>query len=133
MFTIIRRIGAITRLIQIDSNRYFKADKLNNNLFIYIIRVVEQPGLFLGELADEMQIDRTTSFRTVQNLVKRDYFILKPDRINRKIKRVFPTAKATAIYPKLHAYEAQKSAHLLARLTPEEITMLQQLLAKLQA
>lgn len=133
MFPIIRRIGALTRLIQIDSNRYFKDDKLNNNLFIYIIRVVEQPGLFLGELADEMQIDRTTSFRTVQNLVKRDYLRLEADAANRKIKRVFPTEKAKAIYPKLHAYEAATSAKLLAKLTPAETAELQHLLDKCQA
>ncbi|QGG60357.1 MarR family winged helix-turn-helix transcriptional regulator [Loigolactobacillus bifermentans] len=133
MFPIIRRIGALTRLIQIDSNRYFKDDKLNNNLFIYIIRVVERPGLFLGALADDMQIDRTTSFRTVQNLIKRDYLRLAADPANRKIKRVYPTEKAKAIYPKLHAYEAAKSAQLLANLTPTETAELQRLLEKCQA
>lgn len=117
MFEIIRRIGAITRLIQIDSNQHFKDQKLNNNLFIYIIRTVEQPGMFLGELADSMQIDRTTSFRTVKKLIEMGYLELDNDTENRKIKRVYPTQRAKQIYPELHSYEQVKSDNLLSALT----------------
>ena len=46
MFDIIRTIGAVTRTIQIDSNNHFKELGLNNNLFIYIIRVCENLECF---------------------------------------------------------------------------------------
>ena len=46
MFKIIRTIGDITRTIQIDSNNHFKEFGLNNNLYIYIVRICEQPGMF---------------------------------------------------------------------------------------
>ncbi|MGC4440070.1 MarR family winged helix-turn-helix transcriptional regulator, partial [Streptococcus suis] len=82
MFTTIRTIGAITRTIQMDSNRYFKEMGLNNNLFIYIIRICETPGLFLNELADSIQMDRTTRFRAVQKLVKQGYLCLEKDAHN---------------------------------------------------
>ncbi|KRM12359.1 MarR family transcriptional regulator [Paucilactobacillus suebicus DSM 5007 = KCTC 3549] len=131
MFEIIRRIGAITRLIQIDSNQHFKEQKLNNNLFIYIIRTVEQPGMFLGELADSMQIDRTTSFRTVKKLIEMGYLELENDTENRKIKRVYPTQRAKQIYPELHSYEQVKSDNLLSALTEDEREQLRQLLNKL--
>lgn len=132
MFEIIRRIGAITRLIQIDSNQHFKDQKLNNNLFIYIIRTVEQPGMFLGELADSMQIDRTTSFRTVKKLIEMGYLELDNDTENRKIKRVYPTQRAKQIYPELHSYEQVKSDNLLSALTEGEREQLRQLLNKLK-
>lgn len=132
MFTIIRRIGAVTRLIQNDSNQFFKAQHLNNNLFIYIIRTVEQPGMFMGELADSVQIDRTTSFRTVKKLVDMGYLRLQNDDDNLKIKRVYPTAEAERIYPELHAYEQQKSDKLLEALSPAEREQLATLLNKLK-
>ncbi|WP_243682012.1 MarR family winged helix-turn-helix transcriptional regulator [Lacticaseibacillus manihotivorans] len=69
MLDIIRDIGAITRTIQIRSNAEFRPLDLDNNRFIYLIRVCEQPGMFLGALADSIQIDRTTAFRTVKKLV----------------------------------------------------------------
>ena len=132
MFTIIRRIGAITRLIQIDSNKHFKPLALNNNLFIYLIRVVENPGMFLGELADNMQIDRTTSFRTIKKLEKQGYLTLENDAENRKIKRVWPTENAKQLYPELHAYEAETSDKLLSKLSESERDQLEKLLDKLE-
>lgn len=132
MFKIIRTIGDITRTIQIDSNNHFKEFGLNNNLYIYIVRVCEQPGMFLGELADNVQIDRTTAFRTIKKLVKLGYFELKKDSVNQKIKRVYPTEKAMDIYPQLHEYEQKQSDFLLSNLSTEEIAQLKQLMAKLK-
>lgn len=132
MFDIIRTIGAVTRTIQIDSNNHFKELGLNNNLFIYIIRVCEKPGMFLGELADNVQIDRTTAFRTIKKLATLGYFELKKDAINQKIKRVYPTEKAMDIYPQLHEYEQKQSDFLLSNLSTEEIAQLKQLMAKLK-
>ena len=132
MFKIIRTIGDITRTIQIDSNNHFKEFGLNNNLYIYIVRICEQPGMFLGELADNVQIDRTTAFRTIKKLVKLGYFKLKKDSVNQKIKRVYPTEKAMDIYPQLHEYEQQQSDFLLSNLSTEEIAQLKQLMAKLK-
>ena len=132
MFKIIRTIGDITRTIQIDSNNHFKEFGLNNNLYIYIVRICEQPGMFLGELADNVQIDRTTAFRTIKKLVKLGYFELKKDSINQKIKRVYPTKKAMDIYPQLHEYEQKQSDFLLSNLSTEEIAQLKQLMAKLK-
>ena len=132
MFKIIRTIGDITRTIQIDSNNHFKEFGLNNNLYIYIVRICEQPGMFLGELADNVQIDRTTAFRTIKKLVKLGYFELKKDSVNQKIKRVYPTEKAMDIYPQLHEYEQKQSDFLLSNLSTEEIAQLKQLMAKLK-
>lgn len=88
--------------------------------------------MFLGELADNVQIDRTTAFRTIKKLVKLGYFELKKDSINQKIKRVYPTEKAMDIYPQLHEYEQKQSDFLLSNLSTEEIAQLKQLMAKLK-
>lgn len=131
MFSIIRTIGAVTRSIQQDSNQYFKDLGLNNNLFIYIIRICECPGMFLAELATAVHIDRTTSFRAVQKLVDLGYLRLEKDSANQKIKRIYPTQKARDIYPQLHLYEEDKSSQLLSQLTLAEQEELKHLLGKL--
>ncbi|VUW99261.1 transcriptional regulator SlyA [Streptococcus pasteurianus] len=88
--------------------------------------------MFLGELADNVQIDRTTAFRTIKKLVTLGYFELKKDAVNQKIKRVYPTEKAMDIYPQLHEYEQKQSDFLLSNLSTEEIAQLKQLMAKLK-
>ena len=129
-FKILRSIGAITRRVQNDSNHRFKEIGLNNNLFIYLIRVVEQPGMFLTELSNAVQIDRTTSFRTIKKLQSQDYLILSDDPVDKKIKRVYPTKKAKDIYPLLHNYEKKCSDALLQKLTKDEMIQLEYLLSK---
>ena len=87
--------------------------------------------MFLGELADNFQIDRTTAFRTIKKLVKLGYFELKKDSINQKIKRVYPTKKAMDNYPQLHEYEQQQSDLLLSNLSTDEVSQLEKLMSKL--
>lgn len=132
MFTIIRTIGSVTRAIQTKSNRQFKAIGLDNNLFIYVIRVCERPGLFLGELADLLSIDRTTSFRAVKKLAQLGYLELKNDPDNQKIKRVYPAPLALELYPQLNAYEREQLEQLISDLTPVEKIQLEQLMRKLR-
>ncbi|WP_127849437.1 MarR family winged helix-turn-helix transcriptional regulator [Lacticaseibacillus hulanensis] len=131
MFDIIRKIGAITRTIQIDSNAQFRDLGLGNNAFIYVIRTCEQPGMFLGELADAVQIDRTTAFRTVKKLVAEGFLRLEDDADDKRLRRVYPAERGLAIYPQLHAYEQHSSDTLLAPLTPAERKQLWALLKKL--
>lgn len=131
MFTIIRTIGSITRSIQTESNHRFKDLQLDNNLFIYVIRICERPGMFLAELADHLSIDRTTSFRSVKKLISLGYVQLENDPTNQKIKRVFPSQMALDLYPELHAYETELSERLLQALTATEKKQLENLMQKL--
>ncbi|WP_390404430.1 MarR family winged helix-turn-helix transcriptional regulator [Lacticaseibacillus jixiensis] len=132
MFDVIREIGAITRLIQTKSNAEFRAVGLDNNAFIYVIRACEQPGMFMGELADSVQIDRTTAFRTLQKMVTAGWFELRQDESDKRLRRVYPTAKAQAIYPRLHAFEQARSDHLLSGLSAKEREQLTRLIKKLK-
>lgn len=132
MFDVIREIGAITRLIQTKSNAAFRSLGLGNNAFIYVIRACEQPGMFMGELADSVQIDRTTAFRTLKKMVAAGWFDLRADTADQRLRRVYPTAKANALYPRLHAFEEAQSDELLSGLTPKERARLTALIKKLK-
>lgn len=131
MFEIIRDIGAITRQIQKTSNGKFRQIGLDNNAFLYVIRVYEQPGMFLAELADALKIDRTTSFRTIQRLAAKGYLEVKVDENDRRLRRVYVTSKGSLIYPELHAFERACSDKLVAKLSTEEQAQLKVLLSKL--
>jgi len=131
MFDVIREIGAMTRKIQILSNAEFREIGLDNNAFLYIIRICEQPGMFLGALADSIQIDRTTAFRTIKKLAASGWLEIIQDKDDKRLRRVYPTQKATDIYPRLHAFEKQCSAELLKNLNEDERDELRILIKKL--
>ncbi|WP_367334562.1 MarR family winged helix-turn-helix transcriptional regulator [Lentilactobacillus sp.] len=131
MFEIIRDIGAITRKIEINTNAEFRRLGLANNAFIYVIRSYEKPGMFLGELADSVQIDRTTAFRTVRKLVDSGYLRLEDDANDKRLRRVYVTEKGADVYPELHAFEQHSSDTLVSQLTGNEKDELKRLLGKL--
>ncbi|MCH5462911.1 MarR family transcriptional regulator [Lactobacillus sp. LC28-10] len=131
MFEIIRDIGAITRRIEVNTNAEFRRLGLANNAFIYVIRSYEKPGMFLGELADSVQIDRTTAFRTVRKLVDNGYLRLEDDASDKRLRRVYVAEKGAKVYPELHAFEQHSSDTLVSQLTDDEKAELKRLLGKL--
>lgn len=131
MFEIIRNIGSITRKLQIQSNQKFNSLNLGNNRFIYIIRICENPGMFLGEIADQLSIDRTTAFRTIKNLEKLGYLTTVEDSKDKRLRRIYPTNLASKIYPELHFFEQSSSKKLLQKLNNQEKEQLLQLLQKI--
>ncbi|MFT8572095.1 MAG: MarR family winged helix-turn-helix transcriptional regulator [Lentilactobacillus hilgardii] len=131
MFEIIRNIGSITRKLQIQSNQKFNSLNLGNNRFIYIIRICENPGMFLGEIADQLSIDRTTAFRTIKNLEKLGYLNTVEDSKDKRLRRIYPTNLASEIYPELHFFEQSSSEKLLQKLNNQEKEQLLQLLKKI--
>jgi len=106
MIPTLRLMGTLSRLIMNEGNQRFAKYGLNNNQFIYLIRICEQPGLFFSQLADQMKMDRTTNYRAVQNLIKKGYVIKTTHPDNKKVRCLYPTDAGQAIYAELHAYEA---------------------------
>lgn len=47
MIPTLRLMGTLSRIVTNEGNQRFAKYGLNNNQFIYLIRICEQPGLFL--------------------------------------------------------------------------------------
>ncbi|MFX3618833.1 MAG: MarR family winged helix-turn-helix transcriptional regulator [Sporolactobacillus sp.] len=130
MIDILRSIGLITRITTSDGNQLFKNMGLNNNQFIYVIRVSENPGIIQSELADLIHIDHSTSLRTIQKLERSGFIERRKDAVNKKIRRVYPTAQALSVYPLLHEYESDSASHAVLGLSSVEQKLLNDLLFK---
>lgn len=84
MIPTLRLMGTLSRIVTNEGNQRFAKYGLNNNQFIYLIRICEQPGLFFSQLADQMKMDRTTNYRAVQNLIKKGYVIKQTHPENKR-------------------------------------------------
>ncbi|GEP20347.1 MarR family winged helix-turn-helix transcriptional regulator [Pediococcus argentinicus] len=131
MINLLRQLGLISRISLNEANTKFKEIGLNNNQFQYLMRICEQPGLFLDELANEMKVDRTTNFRAVNNLIKRGYVEKRADSSNRKVRRLFPTDLGIKVYPELHECESNIAERAMSDLSDGERLVLQELLVKI--
>lgn len=100
-----RLIGSISRQATSDVNQQVRSLGLANNLFIYLMRIVEHEDLTQAELVHLTRIDKTTLSRALGQLESRGYIVRVPDARDRKFKHVQPTNKAKLVYPQIRALE----------------------------
>lgn len=89
----------IARALDSISNIEFKEFDLTKGQYLYVVRICEQPGIIQEKLADLIKVDRTTAARAIAKLEENNFIEKRHDDVNRKIKKLFPTNKALAIYP----------------------------------
>lgn len=107
MKEILREIGMIARALDSISNLEFKELNLSKGQYVYIVRICENPGIIQEQLIDLIKVDRSTATRVLQKLESDGFIEKRPDVLNKKIKKIFPTAKGNSIYPfiiKEHTY-----------------------------
>lgn len=125
-----RSIGLIARATAAMGNQLFQADDLNNNQFIFLMRIVETPGITQAELATQLHVDPSTCLRAVRKLIATQYVTRGTDAHDKKRRPLLATAKGQAIYPALEDYEQQILSVGTQGLSTGETALLEELLAK---
>ncbi|WP_125768286.1 MarR family winged helix-turn-helix transcriptional regulator [Lapidilactobacillus wuchangensis] len=126
-----RLIGAIARQSTTSVNQQVKDLGLDNNLFLYLIRIVENAGISQTDLVKLVRVDKTTLSRALKRLEDDDYIVKEIDPKNKKLKHLLPTTKGQATYPLIAQIEADYIHHALTELNPTELTTLTNLLNKI--
>ncbi|MCK8617107.1 MarR family transcriptional regulator [Fructobacillus sp. M158] len=129
-FEIFRQMGAISRTATTSMNQAAKKYQLENNLFLYLIRIVENEGLTQSSLAELVRVDKTTLSRALRKLDERGYIDKVAGPANRKAKQLFPTEKGRESYQFLEKIEKEYVHEKMTKLTTMEQKELRRLLAK---
>lgn len=79
-----------------------------------------------------IKVDRTTAARAIAKLELQGFIEKKSDPANRKIKRLFPSAKGEGTYPLLKREADYSDRAALAGLSAEEIGALHKLLERVR-
>ena len=104
---------------------------LDNNLFLLLIRIVENEGMTQSQLAEMVQIDKTTLSRSLQKLEDRGLIIKKTKAQNKKFKELYPSSQALKLYDQLIGFENSYVSQALQQLTSSELFQLQNILSKI--
>lgn len=99
MKEILREIGMIARALDSISNIEFKEYDLTKGQYLYLVRIVENPGIIQEKLAEMIKVDRTTAARAIKKLEMNGFIEKKEDKENKKIKKLFATEKGENVYP----------------------------------
>ncbi|MCF6515733.1 MarR family transcriptional regulator [Lactobacillus sp. S2-2] len=128
----IRQIGSIYRSLEYISNVEFKQFGLNNNQYVYLVRIGEKPGIISNELSKLIKVDKTTVSRNIKRLIEMKFITRVDADDNRKEKKLFLTENGRVVFNRIiseHEYSNQK---MLSGLNDDEIKTFNQLLQKVE-
>lgn len=128
-----RTLGAISRQATTSANQQVKPYGLDNNLFQYLMRIVENEGITQVELTNLIKVDKTTLSRALQKLERHGYLVKVPNPTNKKYKLLYPTDSGREVYNQLYQVEQGIIKQALRPLTPTDRIQLATLLQKISA
>lgn len=129
---ILREIGMIARALDSISNIEFKEYELTKGQYLYLVRIVENPGIIQDKLAEMIKVDRTTAARSIKKLEMQGFIEKRDDDINKKIKKLFATEKGKNVYPFLNREGEYSNKVALSGFSAQEAEILSQLLQRVR-
>lgn len=127
-----RQMGFISHQAMMKMNQEASQYGLDNNLFLILTRIVEHPAIHQSQLAELVQIDKTTLSRSLRKLEERGLIVKKTKAQNKKFKELYPTTSALKVYDKLIGFEDRYIQTKLHQLTSSELFQLEHILSKIQ-
>lgn len=132
MKDILREIGMIARALDSISNIEFKEIDLTKGQYLYLVRICEHPGIIQEKLAEMIKVDRTTAARAIKKLEMTGFIEKKNDESNKKIKKLFPTAKGENVYPFIKREHKHSNHVALDGFSESEVESLYNLLQRVR-
>ena len=128
---VLREVGMLARCIQSISDITYREINLQRGQFIFLTRICESPGVNLIELSNILKVDKATTTKVVQKLMKEDYVLRERYESDKRGWHLYPSAKAQEIYPYIIQEENRNIETCFTGLSLEEQDTVYQLLKRM--
>lgn len=103
--TLLREVGTLSRTVNGINDVKYAPLELHKNQYIFLTRICENKGLSLKTLSIMLKMDKTTTTKAVQKLIKSGYVIKHKDANDQRVAKLYPTEKSLKIYQEIIAEE----------------------------
>ncbi|WP_297952757.1 MarR family transcriptional regulator [uncultured Lactobacillus sp.] len=117
---ILRQIGTIARAFDSIANIEFKEIQLNRGQYLYLVRISENPGIISDHLAGMLNVDRTTTARSIKKLEQNKLIRKENDQQNKKIKHLFVTELGQKLAKQIKKENVYSNEAVLAGLSTQQ-------------
>ncbi|MGE3680955.1 MAG: MarR family winged helix-turn-helix transcriptional regulator [Bdellovibrionales bacterium] len=125
-------LNALARDLNRLWERHFTEVDLSPPLGYLLMAVLQEPGRSQRDLAEVLQLERSTITRFLETLESRGLIRRESTSADARISHVFPTEKGLALRPRLNRVLRNIQAELEARMQGSEIPTLLKVTAKLK-
>ena len=129
---ILRQIGTIARALDSIANIKCKEIQLNRGQYLYLVRIKENPGIISDHLAGMLNVDRTTTARSIKKLEDNGLIKRKNDQKNKKIKRLFVTDRGEELAQRIEKENTYSNELVLTGLNEKQRQELDKLLQQVE-
>lgn len=130
--TIFRDIGTLARTVHAICDLKYKELDLQKGQFIFLTRICENRGISLKELSIILKVDKTTTTKATQKLIKGGYIYKEKDTDDKRFFKLYPTDKALGIYKTIIEEENRAIATCMKDFTPEQKAMVHSLINQMK-
>lgn len=95
-------ISLLYRYSQTYLNEELEQFNLGSGQYIFLLHLYGKDGINQAELSSRICIDKSTTARAIDHLVKEEYVVRKEDPEDKRAYRIYITEKALQIKPSLH-------------------------------
>lgn len=110
----------------------YKDIHLQKGQFIYLIRVCENPGVNQIDLSNLLKVDKTTTTKAIQKLIKERYIERRLDSTDKRMWRLYPLPRALEAYEYITNKENLFNKYYFNDFQDAEVETLLNLLEKLR-
>lgn len=129
---ILHQIGSISRALDSIANIEFKEMDLSRGQYLYLVRIKQNPGIISDHLAQILNVDRTSAFRSISKLEKQNLITKQKDDENKKIRHLYTTQLGEQLAKKIEAENAYSNQKVLSGLNKSQIQQLKEILATVE-
>ena len=129
---ILRQIGTIARALDSIANIEFKDMQLSRGQYLYLVRILENPGIISDHLANMLNVDRTTTARSIKKLEQNGLITKKQDSNNKKVKHLFITQEGQKLAKKIEKENTYSNELVLTGLNENQRKELAALLQQVE-
>ncbi|MCO6418988.1 MarR family transcriptional regulator [Siccirubricoccus sp. KC 17139] len=106
---------------------------LTRSQWLVLSLLHRRPGVSQSELAEMLEVERAAAGRMVDRLERRNWLVRRPDRLDRRVNRLYLTAEADAVQAEMGRIAVELLDDAMAGLGAEEREALSDMLERVKA
>ncbi|MCL4766188.1 MAG: MarR family transcriptional regulator [Hyphomicrobiaceae bacterium] len=125
-------IADVARLLRTVFDRRVRRLGLTRAQWLALTRLNRRPGLSQSEVADMLEIEKATACRLIDRLESKRWIERRPDKKDRRIKRIHLTARAIRVHASIWPVAEKTVDDALSDLSPDERRQFTDLMARVK-